>query len=247
MWNGLSVAVVVPAFDEEERVGRVVSGLPAWVDRVVVVDDGSRDGTTEAARRAAGGRATVLRHATNRGVGASIATGYAEAFRGGADVAVVMAGDDQMDPRDLADVLAPIAQGAAYVKGNRFVHAERRRMPLERRIAGRVLAALTRFATGLDVHDSQCGYTALSARAAAKLPLSELWPRYGYPNDLLGLLGDEGLSVREVPVRPVYAGERSGIRPWHAAVVAYVILRRWLKSGTRAAPRGALTTKSRAR
>src|SRR5689334_13059989 len=105
MWKGLSVAVVVPAFDEEERVARVVSGVPPWVDRVIVVDDGSRDGTADAARRAAGGRATLVRHDANRGVGASIATGYRVAFGEGADVAVVMAGDDQMDPRDLGDVL----------------------------------------------------------------------------------------------------------------------------------------------
>src|SRR5205814_9742656 len=106
-----------------------------------------------------------------------------------------------------------------------FVHAERRRMPLPRRVAGCALATLTRGATGLSIDDSQCGYTALAAHAARALPLDDLWPRYGYPNDLLGLLAAGGFSVIEVPVRPVYAGVRSGIRPWHAAVVAFVVAR----------------------
>src|SRR6185503_465242 len=81
-------------------------------------------------------------------------------------------------------------------------------------------------ATGLSVDDSQCGYTAIAASAAARLPLDDLWPRYGYPNDLLGLLAQHGMRVRDVPVRPVYAGERSGVRPWHALLVLWVILRR---------------------
>jgi hypothetical protein len=136
-----------------------------------------------------------------------------------------------MDPTDLAAVVTPVVAGkAAYVKGNRFLHGERRRMPFARRIAGRVLALLTRATTGLAIDDSQCGYTALSARAVRALPLDDLWPRYGYPNDLLGMLAAHRLPVVEVPVRPVYAGERTGVRPWHALVVAFVIARRWAKS-----------------
>jgi hypothetical protein len=103
-------------------------------------------------------------------------------------------------------------------------------MPLPRRLAGKALSALTRRATGLDIDDSQCGFTALSSRAAAALPLSDLWPRYGYPNDLLGLLSAEGFSVADVPVRPIYAGERSGVRPWHVLTVAFVVARRFVKT-----------------
>jgi glycosyltransferase involved in cell wall biosynthesis len=247
MWNGQVVAVVVPAFDEELRVGCVVSRIPAWVDRIIVVDDGSSDRTAEVAELAGGARAAVLRHPENRGVGAALVTGYRDALAAGADVIAVMAGDDQMDPDDLLCVVEPVALGrAAYVKGNRFAHTERRSMPFWRRVAGRLLAALTRAATGFTIDDSQCGYTALSARAAAALPLDDLWHRFGYPNDLLGLLAASNLSVAEVPVRPVYAGQRSGVRPWHALVVAFVIVRRWQK--TRAARNAlpALTIRSRA-
>jgi glycosyltransferase involved in cell wall biosynthesis len=247
MWYGQVVAVVVPAFDEERRVGRVVSRIPQWVDRVIVVDDGSGDRTASVAQIAGGERTVVLRHPANRGVGAALVTGYRHALAAGADVIAVMAGDDQMDPDDLFRIVEPVAVGrAAYVKGNRFVHTERRRMPFFRRIAGRLLAALTRATTGLAIDDSQCGYTALSGRAAAELSLDDLWPRFGYPNDLLGLLAASGLSVAEVPVRPVYAGERSGVRAWHALVVAFVIARRWQKTRATRNALPALTIRSRA-
>jgi hypothetical protein len=172
----------------------------------------------------------VLRHAVNRGVGAALVTGYRAALAEHADVVAVMAGDAQMDPRDLPDVLAPILSGRAdYVKGNRFRSAERRRMPLVRRAAGKVLSLVTRLASGLDVDDCQCGYTAISRHALCSLPLNELWHGFGYPNDLLLLLAQHGLRVSEVTVRPVYGDEQSGIRPWHAALILWLIARRWLR------------------
>jgi glycosyltransferase involved in cell wall biosynthesis len=223
----VAVAVVVPAFDEAARIGAVLAGIPAWVDRIWVVDDGSRDGTASAASATGDPRVEVLRLGVNRGVGRAIATGYRAAARAGADAIAVMAGDGQMDPADLSAVVAPIADGTAdYVKGNRFLHPERRRMPWVRRLAGRTLAGLTRVVTGLRVDDCQCGFTAISAAAVRRLDLDDLWPRYGYPNDLLALLAAAGLRVVEIPVRPIYRGERSGVRPWHVFVIAALLLRR---------------------
>ncbi len=231
MWNCKRVAVVVPAFDEADRIARVIRGIPAWVDAVFVVDDASRDGTSAIANTLADSRVTVATHPENRGVGAAIVTGYRLALAVRADVIAVMAGDDQMDPHDLGRVVSPVTlDHADYVKGNRFMHPARRHMPFERRLAGSALALLTRAATGLDIDDSQCGFTALSAAMAARLPLEKLWPRYGYPNDLLGLLAAAGARVVEVPVRPVYAGERSGVRPWHALVVIGIVARGYLRA-----------------
>jgi hypothetical protein len=161
-------------------------------------------------------------------------TGYRDALAAGADVLVVMAGDGQMDPIDLPALLDPIADNRAdYVKGNRFRHVQARRMPPLRRYAGKALALATRLATGLDVDDTQCGYTAITGETASLLPLDRLWPRYGYPNDLLGMLAASRRSVAEVPVRPVYADEESGVRPWHFGVVLWVIARRRLPRSTR--------------
>lgn len=205
--------------------------VPSLVDRIYVVDDASPDGTAELVDKNPDPRVRLLRHAENRGVGAAIVTGYAEALANGYDVLVVMAGDDQMDPEDLPSVIAPIVTGEAdYVKGNRFRHPERRRMPLLRRIGGIVLSFLTRVTTQLRVDDTQCGYTALGAATARRLPLTELWPRFGYPNDLLGMLAAARGRVAEVVVRPVYAEEQSGLRAYHVLQIAGIILGRWWKA-----------------
>lgn len=230
MWQSAKVAVVVPCFREACLIGRTISGIPPFVDLIVVVDDASDDRTAEVVRAAADPRVELLVHPANRGVGAAIVSGYRVALSRGCDVLAVMAGDAQMDPADLAKVVDPVARGqASYVKGNRFWHARSSDMPLTRRIAGRVLAVATRVATGLAVDDCQCGYTALARSAALRLPLSDLWPRFGYPNDLLGMLAARGLSVCEVPVRPVYADEQSGVRPWHALSILGLIARRYLR------------------
>jgi len=230
MWQSAKVAVVVPCFREARLITRTISSMPAFVDLIVVVDDASDDGTADAVSSSPDPRVELVQHAHNRGVGAAIVSGYRAALNAGCDVFAVMAGDAQMAPEDLERVVAPIAIGhASYVKGNRFRHARAADMPLPRRLAGRVLAIATRVATGLDVDDCQCGFTAISRAALLRLPLDDLWPRFGYPNDLLGMLASRRLSVVEVPVRPVYADERSGVRAWHAVSILGLIARRYFR------------------
>ncbi len=228
MLEGKRVAVVVPAYREARLIGRTLGGLPPFVDAIYVIDDASDDDTAARARAQADARVVVLRHAENRGVGAAIVTGYRAAFEAGADVAVVVGADAQMDPADMPALLRPVLEGEAdYAKGNRLVWpGARARMPATRWLGNHLFSGLTRLVTGLDVGDSQCGYTALTREAATALPLELLWSRYGYPNDLLGHLAQRGLRVVDVPVRPVYADEQSGIGLRHALfVVPFVLLR----------------------
>lgn len=103
-------------------------------------------------------------------------------------------------------------------------------MPLFRRLGSGALSWLTRRTTGLDVDDCQCGYTAIRASALTRLPLAELWPRYGYPNDLLALIAGAGLCVKDVSVTPVYGAESSGLHPGHVLSIAVRILRRFQTS-----------------
>ncbi len=244
MYGGLSIAVVVPAYQESALIRRTIGRIPSWVDRIVLVDDGSTDGTAERAAASGDSRLRIVRHRCNLGVGAAIATGHRVALlEEEHDAAVVMAGDAQMDPDDLPALLAPLVRGEAdYVKGNRLAHpAARRDMPTMRWLGNHVLSWMTRVAIGRPVHDSQCGYTAMSRHAARLLPLDHLWPGYGYPNDLLCWCVTLGLRVQEVVVRPVYGGERSGIGWRHATlVVPWVLLRgttrRWLQSLSWASP-----------
>jgi glycosyltransferase involved in cell wall biosynthesis len=217
MLEGARVAVVVPAHDESLLIARTLRSIPYCVDHVVVVDDASSDDTVARARAVHDERIELLRHTVNRGVGAAITTGYRRAFEAGADVAAVMAGDGQMDPRDLIAVLSPAVRDEAdYVKGDRLSHAEAfARMPFARWLGNHALSSLTSAATGLVIRDSQCGYTALRRSAADAIELESMWARYGYPNDLLSRLAVARLRVHEVTVRPVYGDERSGIRPQH--------------------------------
>lgn len=228
MLHGARVAVVIPARDEAAWIAETVAAVPAFVDHVLVIDDASRDRTAAIAAAAGDARLEVLSHLDNRGVGAAIITGYRRARALGADAVAVMAGDGQMDPADLPRVLGPVARGEAdYVKGDRLRHPDVWRvMPLARLVGTAALAAITRRAAGLDaLSDSQCGYTAISARALDALDLDAIWPRYGYPNDLILALAAAGLRIREVPVRPVYRGEASGLRPRHVLVILFVIAR----------------------
>lgn len=213
MFGEVRVAVVIPAYHEALHIRRAVTSVPDWVDRVIVVDDGSRDRTARVAREAGDHRCIVVSHDENRGVGAAIVTGYDIAFGEGSDVAVVMAGDGQMDPQDLPALVSPVAAGLAdYAKGDRFSWpGVREVMPFGRWLGGQFFSWVTRLITGLNVTDSQCGYTALSRRGAERLDLSALWHGYGYPNDLLGRAAEAGLVVRDVRVRPVYQDEQSGL------------------------------------
>ncbi len=226
------VVVVVPAFREALHIGAVLRAMPAFVDRVLVVDDQSPDATCEAARAVPDARIEIVRHEQNRGVGAAIVTGYRRALEtpgGPTDALCVMAGDGQMDPGDLARVAAPVTTGEAdYVKGNRFLRLDTlRAMPPGRILGGLAFSLATRWATGLPIWDSQCGYTALARAAAARLPLGEVWPGYGYPNDLLGHAAVLGLRVVEVPVRAIYASETSKLRAHHLVGIARVVGRAW--------------------
>lgn len=226
------VIVVVPAYQEARHIARTLQAMPTFVDRVLVVDDASDDDTAAIAAALGDPRVRVLRHAHNRGVGAAIATGYRAALDEGGDdddALVVMAGDGQMDPADLPRLLDALAR-ADYVKGNRMQHASiHARMPLTRWLGGQVLSRATSLAIGCPIHDSQCGYTAITRRACARLDLEDLWPRFGYPNDLLGQLVVRGLRVVEVPIAPVYADEASHLRAWHVPRIAWLIARAALR------------------
>jgi glycosyltransferase involved in cell wall biosynthesis len=229
VWFGQRVSVIVPCYREARLIGQTLSGIPQWVDHVCAVDDASDDNTVAAIRAVSDPRVEVVCHSENQGVGAAIVTGYLHSLARGADLLVVMAGDNQMDPADLPRLIEPVADGLAhYTKGNRFIHRERKRMPWNRRLGGQLLSLFTRLTTGLKISDSQCGFTVLSSHAARALPLCDLWPRFGYPNDILGMLSARKFQVKDVSVRPVYATEQSGIRFWHLLVVLWVILRRFV-------------------
>jgi glycosyltransferase involved in cell wall biosynthesis len=214
--DGKRVAVVVPAFDEETLVADTLRGIPEPVDRIYVVDDASRDATAQRVAEVGDPRVEVLTHDRNRGVGAAILTGYRRALEDGVDVTCVMAADNQMDPAELESIAGPVARGEVeYAKANRLFSGEAWHViPRTRYLGNAVLSLLTKIASGYwHVADSQAGYTAVSRDALARLDLDRIYPRYGFPNDMLVHLNVVNARVRDIPSRPIYdVGERSGIR-----------------------------------
>ncbi len=219
MYEGKTVAVVVPAHNEEKLIGQVLETMPDFVDLVIVVDDTSTDQTLAVAaayRARLGDRLLLIPHKENQGVGAAIVTGYRQALARQIAVVAVMAGDAQMDPTDLGPVVAPVARGEAdYTKGNRLFRGESWRMiPHYRYLGNAVLSMLTKIASGYwHIADSQSGYTAIARIALECLDLDRIYQRYGVPNDILVKLNVGNFRVRDVSVKPVYnIGENSGIR-----------------------------------
>src|SRR5829696_2850384 len=216
MLEGKTVGVVVPAYDEEALVGTTIRGMPAFVDRIFVVDDASRDGTAAAARAVGDPRVEVLTHERNAGVGAAIITGYHRAVEAGVDIACVMAADNQMDAHDLEKIALPVVRGEVdYAKANRLISGEAWQViPRSRYLGNAVLSFLTKIASGYwHVADSQSGYTAANREILEQLDLDRIYPGYGFPNDMLVHLNVWNARVRDIPSRPVYnVGEKSGIR-----------------------------------
>ncbi|KTD21647.1 glycosyltransferase family 2 protein [Legionella londiniensis] len=218
MYKGKRICVVVPAYNEETQIGIVVNTMPKFVDKIVIVDDGSKDKTVEKVKelQQSHERIVLIEHEVNQGVGGAIATGYKWARDNNMDVAAVMAGDAQMDPEDLPAILDPVVEDKAdYSKGNRLTSGEAyKKIPKIRYFGNSILTLLTKIASGYwHITDSQTGYTAINKKALDLIDWDTMYKRYGQPNDLLVRLNIYNLRVKDVTIKPVYnVGEKSGIK-----------------------------------
>jgi len=218
MYKEKTVAVVVPAYNEEKLIAKTITSIPELVDRIIVVNDAATDHTAEVVDGMAreDTRILQLKHEVNQGVGGAIVTGYKHARDLKMDITVIMAGDAQMDPRDFINIIEPVAEGKAdYTKGNRLFYGDAWNMiPRYRYLGNSFLSLMTKIASGYwHIADSQSGYTAISLIALQRLNLDRIYKRYGMPNDLLIMLNRYDFRVKDVHVRPVYnVGEKSGIK-----------------------------------
>jgi dolichol-phosphate mannosyltransferase len=208
------VHVVIPAYNVAPRIAAVLKSVPDFVDAITVVDDASRDGTADAARGAGDPRVQVLRHDVNRGVGAAMVTGFADALAAGEGIVVKMDGDGQMDPAMLPRLLDPIVEGrCGYAKGNRFLFArELAAMPRHRLVGNFSLTFLTKLASGYwHVFDPQNGYVAIASSALRLLELHRLSRRWFFENDMLINLNVFNVPVADVAIPARYGDERSSM------------------------------------
>jgi glycosyltransferase involved in cell wall biosynthesis len=203
----MKAAAVIPAFNEANSIAAVVEGVRPFVDRVIVVDDGSRDGTAERARAAG---AEVVAHETNLGKGHAVRTGLARVFDGGFTHALLLDGDMQHLPQEAALLLAEAERsGAEVVVGER--RFDRERTPAARYHANRIGSRVLSWFVGVPVQDTQCGFRVF--RVDALRPLQLTATGYEIETEMLVKVRRRGGRVAGVPVTAVYAGQPSKLRP----------------------------------
>lgn len=189
---------VIPAFNEATRIAAVVRGAQPYVDSVIVVDDGSDDGTGDVARTVG---ARVLRHRENCGAGAATMTGIEAARRLGATVVITLDADEQHDPADIPAILRALETGIDVVFTNRF--AQRNTIPLIRRIFNGIGNIVTLLATGLWVSDSQNGYKAFGPRAVHDMNLQ--MTGFEFCTEIVRECVQHKWTYTEVPVKVIYS------------------------------------------
>lgn len=217
MYRGASISVVIPCYRVKEHVLDVIAGLPPEVDVILCVDDACPDGSGKLIEeRANDPRVRVLYHESNLGVGGAVKTGYRAARKLGCSIAVKVDGDGQMDPRLVLSFVHPIAIGQCdYSKGNRFFQLEDvRAMPRVRLAGNALLSFFAKASTGYwNIFDPTNGFTAIHLAVLDIVPLRKVANRFFFETDLLFRLHIARCVVRDVPMRAVYSGERSNLRP----------------------------------
>lgn len=217
VYHDHSIAVVVPAYNEELLISDTLSSIPSFIDRIYVVNDGSRDKTQDIIERISQDdpRVVPIRHEKNRGVGAAISSGYKRARDDNMSITIVIDGDNQMDSQLMPSMIDPLVKNHAdYTKGNRLLSPEYRRGMSKWRFFGNsILTFLTKFSSGYwNLMDPQNGYTAISHRALERINLDTIYPRYGYLNDILVKLNIFGFRVMNIEMPARYGREKSKIR-----------------------------------
>jgi len=201
-----SVFAVIPAYQEGRRIAEVVSGARRQLP-VIVVDDGSTDDTAD---RAAAAGATVLRQVPNAGKGAALRLGFGHALEVGAEAVVTLDGDGQHDPNEIPAFVAVYeASGAQLVVGRRDFGS----MPFVRRVSNTLGRMAISVAVGRDIPDNQSGYRLIGSRLLPAL-LSSREPGFEFEVEMLARCIALGMPIAWVPIRTIYAGEPSHIRPW---------------------------------
>lgn len=198
----MKVIGIVPAFNEEKRIADVLRAYLAYVNEIVVVDDGSSDKTAEAAKIE---KVSVLRHAVNRGQGAALRTGTLAALKLGADVIVHVDADGQHDPQDLPNLIKPILDGRAdVVLGSRFLGIEATGMPLVRRwlLKGGRWFNILALGISRKITDPQNGLRAMTAEAARRINFHQ--DGKAHASEILRCITRSGLRWIQIPAHIRY-------------------------------------------
>jgi len=195
------IFAVIPARNEKTYIGRIVRETLKYVDKVIVVDDGSKDKTEKAAER---NKAIVLRHVVNLGKGAAVKTGCEYAIKNKADIIILIDADAQHDPKEIPKFLKSLEKHdivLAYRKRNK-------NMPLVLKFGNWFINEIINYLYGVKIHDSLCGYRAFSAKVYKKIR----WKAtdYGMEGEMISKIGKHHLSYSEIPIETIYSDKYKG-------------------------------------
>lgn len=196
MLNNFSIAVLLPALNEERHIGQVIEAIPKFVDHVVVVDDGSSDNTVKIARERG---AITVSHKKNRGVGAAFSTGVRQVLSLKVDIMVNMDSDGQFNPADIEKIIQPIIEERAdFVTASRFIDKDFiPRMPRIKLMGNQVMARIISRLTKQKFYDVSCGFRAYNRETLLKL---NLFGDFTYTQETFIDLIFKNLDVLEVPI-----------------------------------------------
>jgi glycosyltransferase involved in cell wall biosynthesis len=218
--NRTTVAALIPAYCEEKHIGDVVTRTLNQVDHVLVVDDGSNDATAANARAAG---AEVIVHERNRGKGEAIKAGLRYWLERGFEHVVILDGDGQHLPEEIARFIAAAPTGAHLFVGTRMNDV--RTMPFVRRLVNRYMSRRISRVCGQDIPDTQCGFRMLNA---AVIPmLLEGTAHFEYETEMLIEVSRKGFRVGAVPISTVYGDEASSIHPVRDTLRFLKLMRRY--------------------
>ena len=215
MYRDHKISLVIPAYNEERLIGPTLDNVPAYFDKIFVIDDCSTDNMAQVVRERASkdARIELIQHRINSGVGQGIITGYLRSSQDGYDIAVVCGGDHQMPLHESPNLIDPIIdEGVHYCKGNRFMNNGNAFsiMPATRFWGNTLLSLMTKVASGhYDVFDVVDGFVAISKEGIDRVDWSKAWKGYGYPMDFIIRIASAGMNLKDVARTAIYLpGER---------------------------------------
>ena len=218
----LKIVAAIPCLNEEQFIKDIVTRSRRYVDRVIVIDDGSTDNTSKTAQAAG---AEVIRHKTSQGAGAATRSAFEAARAYGADVLITLDGDGQHNPEEIPQVLAPILRGEAdMVIGSRFLQSNLNQAPKYRKFGIDVITWLYNFSSKVKVSDSQSCFRAYSRRLLRAINITE--NGFGFSVEVLIQAKGKGFVIREVPVSCIYHSQGSSLNPLlHGLGVAWSVIK----------------------
>lgn len=208
----MKTCVLIPSYNGESTIPQLVQEVVNYVDRCLVVDDGSTDQTADYASRAG---AMVIRHGRNRGKGISLRSGFDWALREGYDAVITMDGDGQHDPKDIPRFIERAKSSrAGLIMGNRMENVEN--MPAIRRLTNRVMSLIISRICSQRIPDSQCGYRLIKQEVLERLSLAT--SRFETESEILIKVDRANFEIDSIPIRTIYRDERSRINPLPDAI-----------------------------